>query len=490
MSAINHDVKELTAAVRDKLIAHANDFQAHNSQEKPEDTYQHRSMKVINLNRDRLPKAQAFSYTPESHVIAMVAENKMPCPTDTVVNPSCRYANCPAYIDPLYYEIGFPKEQDSARVSSNWKLYLHAVPGEKQISVLGDDNYRFAIDFHYEDSDFDYVTFGDASAPITIAFLKPAFVEQNSVALRDKIIAAKGELVMMLYERANWDSQHCFKVVNLPEILRAYSSIEPANCRPLLKYLYAKGHLKAYNVNQILPNVFVGEGPTDGTLALSTMLHGFMIDNVIAISAPGGTQKFFDYIGHRGADGKPFTVWPDHHKFSCYHMNDWPDYGVCNHRQQLETALEIVRNASKSQRVFIHCSAGLGRAGVLVSIIALARSLREQLPPEILKKLETNAELSSEESTELAAVIAENVIALRKIRPGLIQNEAQLQQTLEMTLWEVKKQAELKEKKTDGLSIQNLSTQGYFSSPVPQPVAFPPESAASIVPQKGPDFRL
>lgn len=85
---------------------------------------------------------------------------------------------------------------------------------------------------------------------------------------------------------------------------------------------------------------------------------------------------------------------------------NWPDHGVCNPRLLLEL-VRILLRLPQACRLAIHCSAGVGRSGVLAVLYELLRSGRTEMP--------TDNE------------IIETIIALRRLRPGSVLYASQLQ---------------------------------------------------------------
>lgn len=459
MSAISDNVAELAAAVKIKLVEHAERFKEQNlndGQIAGKDKYQPHK-----YSRD-LSNAQAFFYPPESYIAEMVSQRKMSASLHRVVNTFRRYKDCPAYVDPAYYErIELRKTENS--ILEGRALYV--MPRLSSSDESLDEN---ALYLQEDDSSFQRnkidVTLGYYRLfTITVDYSKEdmltqEFLDKNSEIIREKIVAM--DEFTLEYRDICRGSRWQF--VNIAH----YSALEGAASLPehflnenrysIVAYLYTNKliSLRTYNVNQILPNILVGEGPYKTPFSntfdeMSNMLVDFGINTVIAIGPPceGKEAKFYDYINDQGKDGWPFTVQIENDKeVFCYHLNSWLDKQACENLSQLEAALEMMRNASKENRFFIHCSAGLGRSGVLITILYLPQYLKENLPAEIITKLENDIELRADEKDILAKTITEGIIQLREIRPGLIKAEEQLKQAIDMGLCELKREAKLRAK--------------------------------------------
>ena len=472
MSAISDNVGELTAAVKDKLVQHAERFREQNLRDEkiaPQDKY----LRV-------LPHEQAFTHSPESYVIGMLSQRKISLPQQSV-NPHCRYQDCPSYIDPTYYERielrkkENPIRQDYAlqvmpRLSSSDEtfdediLYLQEDEDSIQrnrINVFLGSRFLFTIEMDYSQE----------------GILTQSFVDRNSDVLRNKMVAM-GEYTLEYrdtlrdgrWQLANIAAYSALQ--NLPSLTADFLD-ENKDC--IVVYLSSQQRglpFRTYNANRILPGIWVGEGPKGNDYFntfndMAAMLVDFRVNTVIAVgpSQEGKHAKFYDYIKDQGKDGWPFAVQTENAgAFFCYHLNDWHDQKPCHNLSQLESALEIMRNANEQNPIFIHCSAGLGRSGVLATILYLPRYLKEHLPAEIITKLENDLELTMDEKDTLATVIAEGVIELRTIRPGLIRTEQQLAQAIDMGLSELKREAKC-DKKLEGKEENPLFLRMRFLAP-------------------------
>ena len=66
-----------------------------------------------------------------------------------------------------------------------------------------------------------------------------------------------------------------------------------------------------------------------------------------------------------------------------YHFTSWPDFGVPRHSTPLLYFLRRIRNAhhySNERPILVHCSAGVGRTGSLITIdVELQRARQKQV---------------------------------------------------------------------------------------------------------------
>lgn len=459
MSAIGVNVDELTVAVKAKLVQHAEHFKEENLRNAAIAVeYKYQPQKKYS---DDLATAQVFSYPPESYVVDMLSQKKI-LTSHQSVNPHCRYRDCPSYIDPAYYDrIELRKKENPLRQDYKMELmprlsysdetldgdtlYLEEEENSvnNRIRVSLGDRYLFAIKMDHRQE----------------GSLTQEFIDRNPQILREKIVAM-GEYTVEYRDTlraGQWQSANLGEYPALENISSLTEGFLNENRGPIVVYLFSQPRrlpFRTYNVNRILPGIFVGEGPYRTSFSntfdeMSTMLVDFGIKTVIAIGPPreADRSKFYDYTNGQGKEGQPFKVQMEQGgEFSCYHLSDWYDKSACKNLLQLESALDIMRRASEQDPIFIHCSAGLGRSGVLATILYLPCYLKQNLSAEIITKLENDVELTADEKERLATVIAQGLIHLRQIRPGLIQTEQQLGQAIDMGLCELKREAKLRAK--------------------------------------------
>jgi protein tyrosine phosphatase len=58
----------------------------------------------------------------------------------------------------------------------------------------------------------------------------------------------------------------------------------------------------------------------------------------------------------------------DHWYYTHIHYSEWPDRGLPENPEHLR---RVIEEATKFERIVIHCSAGLGRSGVLTAALIL-----------------------------------------------------------------------------------------------------------------------
>lgn len=86
----------------------------------------------------------------------------------------------------------------------------------------------------------------------------------------------------------------------------------------------------------------------------------------------GDKGRCFDYLSNRETEPRgssplsPATVCLDGGQYVHLHYSNWPDRGV---PEDSEHVLELLLEVSKYENVVIHCSAGLGRSGVIACLI-------------------------------------------------------------------------------------------------------------------------
>ena len=61
-----------------------------------------------------------------------------------------------------------------------------------------------------------------------------------------------------------------------------------------------------------------------------------------------------------------------------YHYVSWPDHGVPQESQTLDSLVEDLHAAEGPKPIVVHCSAGVGRTGTLIALSHLKHAIRAQ----------------------------------------------------------------------------------------------------------------
>jgi tyrosine-protein phosphatase non-receptor type 9 len=107
-----------------------------------------------------------------------------------------------------------------------------------------------------------------------------------------------------------------------------------------------------------------------------------------------------------------------------YHYTEWSDHGVPTNP---DTLLKLVEELHELQGdpsagpILVHCSAGIGRSGVLCVVDIMTRRAQDL----ITKKLEEEGVADDEDSIKKAVDIKLLVAELREQRAGMVQTEEQ-----------------------------------------------------------------
>ncbi len=96
-----------------------------------------------------------------------------------------------------------------------------------------------------------------------------------------------------------------------------------------------------------------------------------------------GKSRCADYIGNCEAEThdksceyitvKTVNLGQDYgnHHYEHVYYSEWPDKKVPS---QLSHISELIKAIEKFNRIVVHCSAGLGRSGVIAALLLIARS--------------------------------------------------------------------------------------------------------------------
>lgn len=102
------------------------------------------------------------------------------------------------------------------------------------------------------------------------------------------------------------------------------------------------------------------------------------------------------------------------HHVRHYQLITWQDHGVPANTEVLDPLLDVLfENFLSKQTTVVHCSAGIGRSGVLIALGLLVARMH--------KMLQRNDNSEIDQVVNLFDIVA----CMRRQRPGMVQTEPQ-----------------------------------------------------------------
>ncbi|KAL7753972.1 hypothetical protein RI367_000905 [Sorochytrium milnesiophthora] len=121
------------------------------------------------------------------------------------------------------------------------------------------------------------------------------------------------------------------------------------------------------------------------------------------------------YTAPRTADAAAQSAPPNSQSRDVYHIHfgGWPDHGVPRDHFGVLTIMEFARylNIGCQHPMVLHCSAGCGRTGTLITIDTVCRQIEENKPLEL----------------QVQDLVLDTVISLRRDRISMVQTAGQLE---------------------------------------------------------------
>ena len=127
----------------------------------------------------------------------------------------------------------------------------------------------------------------------------------------------------------------------------------------------------------------------------------------------GTTHRLITVSFQRNEDSNPVSWSVDH-----YQIESWPDHGVPDSPEILYNILGVLAELHNKGPVVIHCSAGIGRSGVVIALDMMMRRLQG------VSKLLTSKDIT--ETTAFQLLNLEEVVkVMRQQRSCMVQNAKQ-----------------------------------------------------------------
>ena len=127
----------------------------------------------------------------------------------------------------------------------------------------------------------------------------------------------------------------------------------------------------------------------------------------------GTTHRLITVSFQRNEDSNPVSWSVDH-----YQIESWPDHGVPDSPEILYNILGVLAELHNKGPVVIHCSAGIGRSGVVIALDMMMRRLQG------VSKLLTSKNIT--ETTAFQLLNLEEVVkVMRQQRSCMVQNAKQ-----------------------------------------------------------------
>lgn len=115
------------------------------------------------------------------------------------------------------------------------------------------------------------------------------------------------------------------------------------------------------------------------------------------------------------------------HNVKIYQYDNWPDYGVPRRLNLLCGYIfkiwDNLANFNSNKKILVHCSAGVGRTGTVISCVELLNKINTTYLDILTKKYKEDKETYLK---EFNTFILSNIIFMRSFRPLMIQKPEQL----------------------------------------------------------------
>ena len=120
------------------------------------------------------------------------------------------------------------------------------------------------------------------------------------------------------------------------------------------------------------------------------------------------------------------------HNVKVYQYDNWPDYGVPRRLNLLCAYIfkiwdNLVHFNNDNKKILVHCSAGVGRTGTVISCIELLNKINTTYLDILTKKYKEDKETHLK---EFNTFILSNIVFMRTFRPLMVQKPEQLKAIL------------------------------------------------------------
>jgi len=137
------------------------------------------------------------------------------------------------------------------------------------------------------------------------------------------------------------------------------------------------------------------------------------------------------------------------HLINIYRYNNWPDKNIPENYNLIYRFVHMlftVLQNSSNKKILVHCSAGIGRTGTVITCLEMLKYINDNI-----KNLQTFEKIKDFKIEQIYRLILEKIIYLRQYRPLTVQNLIQFNlivKIIEYFIYEYNKESKLYEQST------------------------------------------